>query len=166
MTTVFAAVVCGVQAANAMDEHDIVGLALTSNVVERMPARDRTTPFNAVLGSVRALLGGQAADVKYHFTDDLWTKATGLDSEAAVSDAQATAFRTLMCDGCATNRVITAFAKTSTNDVCSIEFSMAEMIGTRTETNSFKFMMILRNQAWRVDDLIIDGLSIKADDDF
>ena len=144
---------------------DIIGIPLSSNIWERIPIRDRTTPDNVFLGGIRSLLLGNAADVKFYFTDDLWSAATGLDPDTIVSDAQAQNFRNAICDGCISNQVLISFSRTTTNDMYVINSTITDNIGNRVSTNGFKLVFVFTNSVWRISDLFLDGTSVRSDEE-
>ena len=56
--------------------NDILDIPLSSNVFTHVTAQDGTTPDRAFLGCIRAFFLGNATDVKFHFTDNLWEAST------------------------------------------------------------------------------------------
>lgn len=152
---------CANQITNA---DDIIGIPLSSNVWERIPIRDRTTPDNVFWGSIRSFLLGNAADIKFYFTDELWRAATGLEPDTIVSDGQAQNFRNAICDGCISNQILISFSRTTTNDMQVINSTITDNIGNRVSTNNFKLVFVFTNSAWRISDLFLDGTSVKSDE--
>ena len=51
-------------------------------------------------------------------------------------------------------------------EIYIIDFSMVDIVGRRTTTNNFRFVLVCTNLAWRIDNLILDGESVKTKDDF
>lgn len=143
---------------------DIIGIPLSSNIWERIPIRDRTTPDNVFLGGIRSFLLGNAVDVKFYFTDDLWSAATGLGPDTIVSDVQAQNFRNAICDGCISNQILVSFSRTTTNDMQVFNSTITDNIGNRVSTNNFKFVFVFTNSVWRISDLFLDGTSVKSDE--
>ena len=144
--------------------YDMLDVQLTSNIFARITAQDGTTPDCAFLGSVRAFFLGNANDVKFYFTDNLWEASTGLPPNAAITEAQSSTFRDMMCDGGVSNQVFISFSRSTTNEAQIIDSVLTDRLGVRVTTNSFKFILVYTNSAWRVDDLLLDGESVKTDD--
>ena len=152
-------------AGNITNVNDIIGIPLTSNVLARIGARNRTTPDRCFLGSIRAFFLGNASDVKFYFTDDLWREATGLEPDAPISGTQSQNFRDAICDGCMSNQVFTACSIIATNGIRVVESIMTDIVGSRISTNNFRHILVFTNSAWKVNDLFLDGKSIRSDDD-
>ena len=146
--------------------NEIIGIPLASNVWNRIPERDRTTPDNVFLGGLRSFLLGNAADVKFYFTDDLWSAATGLGHDSNVSDVHAQNFREAICDGCISNQILVSFSRAATNDLQIIDATITDNVGTRVSTNDFRLVFVFTNSAWRISDLVLDGTSVRSDDEF
>ena len=144
--------------------YNILDVPLTSDVFACITAQDRTTPDRAFLGSVRAFFLGNVNDVKFYFTDGLWRAATGLEPNAVITEAQSSNFQNMMCDGGVSNQVFISFSRSETNGVQIIDSKLIDRLGPRVTTNSFKFVIIQTNSTWRVDDLILDGESVRTDD--
>jgi hypothetical protein len=142
----------------------VIGIPLSSNVWDRIPVRDRTTLDNVFLGSIRSFLTGNLTDIKFYFTDDLWKVATGLESDIIISDSQAQTFKNAICDGFISNQVLVSFSRTTTNSMQVINSTITDNIGSRETTNNFRLVFISTNSAWRVDDLFLDGVSIRSDE--
>ncbi len=144
--------------------YDILDVPLTSNVFACITAQDGTTPDRAFLGSVRAFFLGNVNDVKFYFTDGLWKAATGLEPNVAITEALSSNFRNMMCDGGASNQVFISFSRSETNCAQIIDSTLTDRLGPRVATNSFKFIFVYTNSTWRVDDLVLDGESVRTDD--
>ncbi len=143
---------------------DILDVQLTSNVFACITAQDGTSPDCSFLGSVRAFFLGNANDVKFYFTDGLWKAATGLEPNAPITEAQSSNFRNVMCDGGVSNQVFISFSRSETNGSHIIDSTLTDRLGSRVTTNRFKFVFVLTNSTWRVDDLFLDGESVRTDD--
>lgn len=143
---------------------DILDVPLTSNVFACITAQDRTTPDLAFLGSVRAFFLGNANNVKFYFTDGLWRAATGLEPDVVITEALSSNFRNMMCDGGVSNQVFISFSRSETNAAHIIDSTLTDRLGCRVTTNSFKFVFVQTNSTWRIDDLFLDGESVRTDD--
>ena len=146
--------------------NDIVGIPLTSNVLARIGARNRTTPDRCFLGCIRAFCLGNASDLKFYFTDDLWRDATGLEPDAPISGTQSQNFKDAICDGYMSNQIFSACSIVVTNGMRVVESIMTDVVGSRTSTNNFRHILVFTNSAWMVKELFLDGQSIRSDDEF
>ena len=144
--------------------NDILDIPLSSNVFAHVAARDGTTPDRAFLGCMRAFFLGNATDVKFHFTDNLWEVSTGLNPNAIIPEGLPSNFQNMMCDGGVSNQVFISFSRLGTNGTQIIDSTLTGRLGFRVTTNSFKFVFVQINSMWRVDDLILDGESVRTDD--
>ena len=145
---------------------EIIGVPLSSNVWGRIAVHDRTTPDNVFLGGIRAFFLGNATDVKFYFTDGLWRATTGLEPDAMITDSQIQTFRNAICDGCISNQMVVSCLRTTTNDMQVINSTITENVGSRVSTNDFRFVFLCTNSTWRIDDLFLDGSSVKCEDGF
>ena len=107
---------------------------------------------------------GHANDIKFYFTDSLWGNATGLEPSAAITDELSSNFQDMMCDGGVSNQVFISFSRSETNAAHIIDSTLTDRLGSRVTTNSFKFVFVQTKSTWRVDDLILDGESVRTDD--
>jgi len=144
----------------------ILMMPLTSNVLASLPTRDCSTQDTAFLGCMGSFFLGNANDVKFHFTDDLWYSATGLEPNVPISEFMASRFRDMMCDEVITNRVFTSFSRMTTNNVHVIDSVMIDSIGVRQATNNFRVVFVLTNGMWRADDLMLGGSSVRSNEGF
>ena len=144
--------------------NDILDVPLSANIFTHVTAQDGTTPDRAFLGCIRAFFLGNATDVKFHFTDNLWEASTGLNPDAIIPEGLSSNFQTMMCDGGVSNQVFISFSRSGTNGTQIIDSTLTDRFGFRVTANSFKFVFVQTNSVWRVDDLILDGESIRTED--
>ncbi len=142
----------------------IVDIPLGSNVLSRIESRNRSTADLVVLGNIRAMVIGNVRDQSFYFSDSL---RNALNIETGLWEGSGAEFESgfaeIATSGRFTDFKVSAVSNASASASERWDVSMSlKHLGVMT-TNSFSLVLSHSNSQWWVEDLILEGLSIKAD---
>lgn len=128
----------------------LVGVALTTNEVLRLPSCDASTPDTVFLGTVRALRTGNLRELYYHFEPNYLYGLTGHYNPSTVPAETVASFQSVMMDPNFSNIVIVAYATSTSNQFVRVTASLRENYTSRTLTEPLTLTLCNSTGGWKV----------------
>lgn len=148
LTTLLTTAVC--LAEPLTNATSLVGVALTTNEVLRLPSCDASTPDTVFLGTIRALRTGNLRELYYHFESNYLYGLTGHYNPSTVSAETVASFQSVMMDPNFSNIVIVAYATSISNQFVRVTASLRENYTSRTLTEPLTLTLCNNTGGWKV----------------
>ena len=128
----------------------LVGVALTTNEVLRLPSCDASTPDTVFLGTVKALQTGNLRELYYYFEPNYLHSLTGHYNPSTVPSETVASFQSVMLDTNFSNIVIAAHATSTSNQVVRVAASLQENYTSRTLIEPLTLTLCNSTNGWKV----------------
>ena len=141
----------------------IVEVPLTSSILSDIESRNRSSEDMVVLGNIKAMVLGRASDQAFYFTDALRTILVGTNDVDHLGEELENGFAEIANGGAFSNFVLVSTSRSQVGSKVKWDMSMQMRHGGDMETNVFSLVLVSTNLQWRVEDLILEGVSVRAD---
>ena len=148
LTSLLAAAVC--TAEPLTNATSLVGVALTTDEVLRLPSCDASTPDTVFLGTVRALQTGSLRELYYHFDSEYLYGLTGHYNSSTVPVETVASFKSVMMDTNFSNVVISTYATSTSNQFVRVTASLRESYASRILTEPLTLTLSNGTNGWKV----------------
>ncbi len=139
---------------------DLVGKPLDQSLVSRLPRRNGCSRQSVFLGSVRANIEGNFADLTYHFDDALRIKMIGDTDLEAITKRQKQNIKKNADEMRSMWGALVSYSEVHSNEFYLCSGAIQSNSPQGVETNILTFVEYKTNSTWRVSDFLIDGISI------